>query len=46
MSSPRLFFVKMDIRAAFDTIKQDKMLKIVDGLLSKVWRLALLLIAA
>ncbi|KAK8849571.1 hypothetical protein IAR55_004906 [Kwoniella newhampshirensis] len=32
---PRLFFVKMDIKAAFDTIKQDKMLEIVSRLLDK-----------
>jgi hypothetical protein len=33
---PTLYFVKMDIRAAFDTIRQDKMLEIVSDLLDKV----------
>jgi hypothetical protein len=33
---PPLYFVKVDIKAAFDTIKQDKMLKIVEELLDKV----------
>ena len=33
---PRLYFVKMDIRAAFDTIKQDRMLEIIADLLDKV----------
>ena len=37
--SPRLYFVKMDIIAAFDTIKQDKMLDIVSRILEKVKRL-------
>nr|XP_031859765.1 uncharacterized protein CI109_004837 [Kwoniella shandongensis]KAA5526837.1 hypothetical protein CI109_004837 [Kwoniella shandongensis] len=32
---PGLYFVKMDIKAAFDTIKQDKMLDIVAKLLDK-----------
>jgi len=30
---PRLFFVKMDIKAAFDTIKQDKALRVIENLL-------------
>jgi len=34
--SPRLFFVKLDIKAAFDTIRQDKMLGVVSALLDKV----------
>lgn len=33
---PRLFFVKMDIKAAFDTIKQEKMLQVVDDMLERV----------
>jgi len=33
---PHLYFVKMDITAAFDTIKQDKMLQIVSDILDKV----------
>lgn len=36
MIRPKLYYVKMDIRAAFDTIKQDKMLKIISGLLDQV----------
>ncbi|WRT69587.1 uncharacterized protein IL334_006576 [Kwoniella shivajii] len=32
---PKLHFVKMDIKAAFDTIKQDKMIQIVSSLLDK-----------
>ncbi|RXK34877.1 hypothetical protein M231_07866 [Tremella mesenterica] len=32
---PKLYFVKMDIRAAFDTIPQDKVLDIVSSLLDK-----------
>jgi len=35
-SSPKLYFVKMDIKAAFDTIKQDKMLEVVSSLLDRV----------
>jgi hypothetical protein len=35
-SSPKLYFVKMDIKAAFDTIKQDKMLEVVSSLLDQV----------
>lgn len=35
-SSPKLYFVKMDIKAAFDTIKQDKMLQVVSSLLDQV----------
>jgi len=34
--SPKLYFVKMDIKAAFDTIKQDKMLEVVSSLLDQV----------
>lgn len=33
---PRLYFVKMDIKSAFDTIKQDKMLEIIENLLDQV----------
>ena len=33
---PRLYFVKMDIIAAFDTIRQNKMLEIVTDILDKV----------
>ena len=33
---PKLYFVKMDIKAAFDTIKQDKMLEVVSSLLDQV----------
>lgn len=33
---PRVYFVKMDIKAAFDTIKQDKVLEVVAELLDKV----------
>jgi len=33
---PKLFFVKMDIKAAFDTIKQDKVLQVVEKMLDKV----------
>ncbi|WVF68547.1 hypothetical protein IAT40_003315 [Kwoniella sp. CBS 6097] len=32
---PRLYFVKMDIKAAFDTIKQDRMIEIVSDMLDK-----------
>ncbi|WWC92913.1 uncharacterized protein L201_007875 [Kwoniella dendrophila CBS 6074] len=32
---PKLYFVKMDIKAAFDTIKQDKMIEVVSSLLDK-----------
>nr|XP_019043423.1 hypothetical protein I302_08000 [Kwoniella bestiolae CBS 10118]OCF22353.1 hypothetical protein I302_08000 [Kwoniella bestiolae CBS 10118] len=32
---PKLYFVKMDIKAAFDTIKQDKMIQVVSDLLDK-----------
>lgn len=39
--SPRLYFVKMDIKAAFDTIKQDKVLRIVDSMLESDWGYAL-----
>ena len=31
-----MYFVKMDIKAAFDTIRQDKMIEIVENLLDKV----------
>jgi hypothetical protein len=31
-----LYFVKMDIKAAFDTIKQDKMIEIISNLLDQV----------
>ncbi|KAL1408231.1 Telomerase reverse transcriptase [Vanrija albida] len=34
-SLPRLYFAKMDIKAAFDTIKQEKMLQIVERLLDE-----------
>lgn len=34
--SPPLYFVKMDIKAAFDTIHQDKMLSVIEGLMDKV----------
>jgi hypothetical protein len=34
--SPKLYFVKMDITAAFDSIKQDKMLEVVSNFLDKV----------
>lgn len=33
---PKLYFVKVDVRAAYDTIKQDKLLQIVDDLLTEV----------
>lgn len=33
---PRLYVVKMDIKSAFDTIKQDKMLEIIENLLDQV----------
>lgn len=33
---PSLYFVKMDIKAAFDTIKQNKMLDIISRVLDKV----------
>ncbi|WVQ96087.1 hypothetical protein IAU59_003188 [Kwoniella sp. CBS 9459] len=32
---PRLYLVKMDIKAAFDTIKQNRMIEIVSGMLDK-----------
>ncbi|OCF77899.1 hypothetical protein I204_01902 [Kwoniella mangroviensis CBS 8886] len=32
---PKLYFVKMDIKAAFDTIKQDKMIQVVSDLLDQ-----------
>ncbi|WWC95477.1 hypothetical protein V866_002341 [Kwoniella sp. B9012] len=32
---PKLYFVKMDIKAAFDTINQDKMIQVVSDLLDK-----------
>lgn len=35
---PKLYFVKVDVRAAYDTIKQDKLLQIVDALLTEVRR--------
>lgn len=33
---PKLYFVKVDVRACFDTIKQDKLLEIVDAILREV----------
>jgi hypothetical protein len=33
---PKLYFVKVDVRACFDTIQQDKLLKIVEDILSEV----------
>lgn len=33
---PKLYFVKMDVAAAFDTIKQDKLIEVVGELLEKV----------
>lgn len=36
MIRPRLFFVKMDIKAAFDTIKQDRIMDIITSFLDKV----------
>lgn len=38
---PRLYFVKMDIKAAFDTIKQDSVLRVIDTLLEQDWGYAL-----
>lgn len=35
---PKFYFVKVDVRACFDTIKQDKLLEIVEGLLKDVCR--------
>ncbi|WVQ75065.1 hypothetical protein IAR50_004674 [Cryptococcus sp. DSM 104548] len=32
---PKLYFVKMDIKAAFDTIKQDRLLEIVEEMLDQ-----------
>ncbi|KAL7424993.1 Telomerase reverse transcriptase [Cryptotrichosporon argae] len=33
-SLPRLYFAKMDIKAAFDTIEQDKMVRVVERLMA------------
>lgn len=33
---PKLYFVKMDVAAAFDTIKQDKLIEVIGELLEKV----------
>ncbi|BGP40727.1 Telomerase reverse transcriptase [Rhodotorula kratochvilovae] len=32
---PKLYFVKVDVRAAYDTIQQDKLLEIVEGVLTE-----------
>ncbi|OCF35151.1 hypothetical protein I316_03193 [Kwoniella heveanensis BCC8398] len=40
---PRLYFVKMDIKAAFDTIKQDRMIDIISGMLEKNYDYCLML---
>jgi telomerase reverse transcriptase len=40
---PRLYFVKMDIRAAFDTINQDKVLQVIDSLLDEDYNYLLML---
>ncbi|WVN86882.1 uncharacterized protein L203_102056 [Cryptococcus depauperatus CBS 7841] len=42
---PRLHFVKMDIQTAFDTIKQDKMLGIVEKILSENEQYCIMLFA-
>jgi len=34
--SPELYFVKVDVKACFDTIKQDKLLGLVEEILSDV----------
>lgn len=36
--SPKLYFVKVDVRAAYDTIQQDKLLQIVEAVLTEVRR--------
>jgi hypothetical protein len=33
---PKLYFVKVDVRAAYDTIQQDKLLQIVEAVLEEV----------
>lgn len=33
---PRLYFAKMDMQSAFDTVKQDKMLEVMERILEKV----------
>lgn len=35
-TSPKLYFVKVDVRAAYDTIQQDKLLQIVEAVLQEV----------
>lgn len=35
-TSPKLYFVKVDVRAAYDTIQQDKLLQIVEAVLEEV----------
>ena len=34
--SPKLYFVKVDAQACYDTIKQDKLLEIVQSILESV----------
>ena len=40
---PELYFVKVDVKSCFDTIKQDKLLALVEDILSEVnrWFLSL-----
>lgn len=40
---PKLYFAKMDIKSAFNSVKHDKMLQVMDELLDKVrlWRCVL-----
>lgn len=33
---PELYFVKVDVKSCFDTIKQDKLLALVEDILSEV----------
>lgn len=34
--SPKLYFVKVDVQACFDTIEQDKLLEILKDIISRV----------
>lgn len=34
---PKLYFVKVDVQACFDTIEQSKLLQILRDVLSEVW---------
>lgn len=36
IASPKLYFVKVDVRACFDTIEQEKLLEILTHIISDV----------